>query len=533
MSPTSPYRVLVVDDDIAIRQAYQQILEPAPPATSGLQALVTAQAVPEADAALFSVALAAQGQAAAQLHAAALDEGRPFQIAFIDMRMPPGWDGLRTALALRARDPGIYIVIATAFADYDVEQMNSALGHDLVLLRKPFTHDEVYQLARTLCHGWQTRRHLESITGEMEQRVLARTAELNKRIGQQQALAEIATRCVELDAVDQPDDAVDWALARIGRITGADVAGVFRHDTHAAGDSYSMTHEWTALGMPALRARLQSLPASTYGQILGHLRRGNSFRFPEMAVASAEMTDLAQRLDDTLAAFLLVPVAANGEVSGFLGIGFSRAGPPADEHDEALLRTTGHILFRMLEMHETRQRLLHSEATLTATAEFVSHARDDTYCRDLVRHAALTLKLDYVHIARLISGMPPGRERAETHAVWLDGKPADNFSYDLADTPCRAVLLDTRRCIESGVQAMYPNDGDLRKVRADSYVGEPIVGSRGEIYGLIVGVTHAPLRNGDVVQANLCILAARTSAVYEQRDAMAQLHGERPSYHSK
>jgi diguanylate cyclase (GGDEF)-like protein/PAS domain S-box-containing protein len=483
------------------------------------------QAAPDDADDLFAVSLAAQGEAAAQLHAAALSEGRPFQVAFIDMRMPPGWDGLRTALALRAQDPGLYIVISTAFADYDVAQMQAALGHDLVLLRKPFTREEVYQLARTLCQSWQTRRRLEHITGEMEQRVLARTAELNKRIAQQQALAEIATRCVELGAAEYPDDAVAWALARIGRITGADMACLFRlDDRHAEADgSYSMTHEWSALGMPALQARFQAVPANEYGFILGHLRRGTPFRFPRMALVSEEMNDLAQRLNGLIEAFLIVPFSANGEVCGFLGIGFNRAGPEWDAHDEALLRTAGHILFRTLEMYETKQRLTASEATLAATAEFVAHAPLDAYCQDMVRHAAVTLGFDYVHIARLI----PGQLRVETHAAWLDGALIANWSYDLARTPCNEVLHESRRCIASGVQALYPGDDDLKNIGAEGYIGEPIVGSSGEVYGLIVGITRAPLRNGDVAQANLRILAARTSAVYEQRDAMEKLRQEK------
>ncbi|AFL75825.1 sensor domain-containing protein [Thiocystis violascens] len=163
------------------------------------------------------------------------------------------------------------------------------------------------------------------------------------------------------------------------------------------------------------------------------------------------------------------------------------------------------------------------ETALAATAEFVSAPSRRNFCAELVRHAAQTLELDYAHIARLI----PGQPRAEILAARLDGERLPNWSYNLDATPCEQVLQGARRLIESGVRSRYPQDTDLIEINAEGYVGEPILDSMGNVFGIIVGVTHAPLRQGELVQANLRILAARASAEFEQREAIDALRKER------
>jgi hypothetical protein len=138
------------------------------------------------------------------------------------------------------------------------------------------------------------------------------------------------------------------------------------------------------------------------------------------------------------------------------------------------------------------------------------------------------LGLDYVHVARLL----PELDRVETEAAWLDGSIIDNWGYDLHDTPCSEVLNNTHRLIESGVQAKYPLDADLKQVGAEGYVGEPIVDDRGEALGLIVGVTRKPLQEGDMVQANLRILAARMAMEWQQRQTTA-IAARRTRYHAQ
>jgi diguanylate cyclase (GGDEF)-like protein/PAS domain S-box-containing protein len=179
--------------------------------------------------------------------------------------------------------------------------------------------------------------------------------------------------------------------------------------------------------------------------------------------------------------------------------------------------------FQQLTEHMDIAQLTHAESALAATAEFVSAPTRPGFCEEFVQHCALTLGLDYVHIARLV----PGQHRVETDAAWLDGKPIANWSYDLAGTPCEEVMLGTRRCIQSGVSRRFPADEDLQRLGAEGYVGEPVLNTAGKVLGLVVGVTREPLRTADLIQANLRILATRAGAEFEQRLAMRTLCRER------
>ena len=168
--------------------------------------------------------------------------------------------------------------------------------------------------------------------------------------------------------------------------------------------------------------------------------------------------------------------------------------------------------------------LKRAEARLQDTAEFISQAPGLDFFADLVRHAAKNLGLDYVHVGLLDAR----RQRIETLAAWLDDELIPNWSYDLRNTPCAEVLKLSRQCIEVDVQALYPDDTALQKIGAQSYVGEPLVNRAGEAIGLIAGVTRLPLHEGDTVQANLRILAARAVAEWEQRqDSKALMDSER------
>jgi len=76
-------------------------------------------------------------------------EGRPYALAFVDVRMPPGWDGIETVARIWQKFPELPVVICTAYSDYSWLEMTSKLGHsdNLVILRKPFEAIEVLQLA--------------------------------------------------------------------------------------------------------------------------------------------------------------------------------------------------------------------------------------------------------------------------------------------------------------------------------------------------------------------------------------------------
>ena len=123
---------------------------------------------------------ALQGQQAVAYVEQAHADGRPYSLAFIDMRMPPGWDGLETIQHLWNRDPEVQIVICSAHSDYDWRDVVERLGRSdkLLILKKPFEPIEVLQCASALSRKWQHQRELRAHVQSLEHVITARTEKL-------------------------------------------------------------------------------------------------------------------------------------------------------------------------------------------------------------------------------------------------------------------------------------------------------------------------------------------------------------------
>ncbi len=106
--------------------------------------------------AMYQVDTANQGETAFEMVKKANFEGKPYAVVFLDMRMPPGWDGLKTAKSIRDIDKEIEIVIMTAYADHDQKQIAETVGtpEKLLYIKKPFQAEEIYQLALSLTSKW-------------------------------------------------------------------------------------------------------------------------------------------------------------------------------------------------------------------------------------------------------------------------------------------------------------------------------------------------------------------------------------------
>jgi two-component system, NtrC family, sensor kinase len=170
-------RILVVDDNQAIHQDFRKILC-APPASTALDAMEAALfGGPETapvDAG-FEVDSAYQGEEGIARVKAAVADGRPYALAFVDIRMPPGIDGVETARRLWKEDEDLQIVLCSAYSDYSWEEMTQRLGlsQRLLILRKPFDNIEVRQLAHALTEKWellrQSHRRLEDLSREVDE----------------------------------------------------------------------------------------------------------------------------------------------------------------------------------------------------------------------------------------------------------------------------------------------------------------------------------------------------------------------------
>ncbi len=134
-----------------------------------------------------------QGEEALLLARTARQQGRPYALAFVDIRMPPGIDGVETTSRLWKEDPDIQVVICSAYADYSWEEMMQRLGlsQRLLILRKPFDGIEVRQLAFALTEKWEllrsNRLHMEDLARAVDERTRQLTA-ANARLMQAQRL---------------------------------------------------------------------------------------------------------------------------------------------------------------------------------------------------------------------------------------------------------------------------------------------------------------------------------------------------------
>jgi PAS domain S-box-containing protein len=173
--PDPNRRILIVDDNASIHADFRNILCPDnsdEEATEEMEAVLFGSARPRELS--FDLDSAYQGQEALNMVKKALAEKRPYALAFVDVRMPPGWDGIETIAHLWEADPELQVVICTAYADYSWEQIRDKVGHpdSLLVLKKPFDNIEVQQVAHAL-----TRKWLLSLQARLQIAELARANE--------------------------------------------------------------------------------------------------------------------------------------------------------------------------------------------------------------------------------------------------------------------------------------------------------------------------------------------------------------------
>jgi diguanylate cyclase (GGDEF)-like protein/PAS domain S-box-containing protein len=175
-------RILLVDDLPSIHEDFRKILCP-PAATTDLdadEALLFGESA-SATSVRFGMDSAFQGIEALEKVKASLLAARPYAMAFIDMRMPPGWDGVETAERLWQVDPRLQIVFCTAFSDYAWPEVLARLDvrDRLLILKKPFDTIEVYQFANALTTKWEMTEQAAFKMNSLEEAVEQRTRELS------------------------------------------------------------------------------------------------------------------------------------------------------------------------------------------------------------------------------------------------------------------------------------------------------------------------------------------------------------------
>ena len=163
---TNHFRILALDDERDVLDLFREVL------------CASRQ---------FDLTLCEQAEEAVEAVRAAIEEERPFALAFLDIRLFPGPDGVWAAEQIRSLDPNIGIVLITGYIDTDLGEAERRIPppDKLLFLQKPFHLKEIWQITLSLCTKWQVKKELEVIQAELESMVQKRTAELleaNRRL---------------------------------------------------------------------------------------------------------------------------------------------------------------------------------------------------------------------------------------------------------------------------------------------------------------------------------------------------------------
>jgi len=184
--PATPPRILIVEDNPSIHEDFRKILSAKTAAQSHLEDVESAlfgdkTSETSDDRNGFRIDSAYQGQEAFEKVKKSVAEGDPYVLAFVDIRMPPGWDGIETLENIWRAAPELQAVICTAYSDYSWDEMTKRLGQtdNLLILKKPFETVEVLQMAHALAQKWTLGRQAKLRLDDLDRMVRQRTAELH------------------------------------------------------------------------------------------------------------------------------------------------------------------------------------------------------------------------------------------------------------------------------------------------------------------------------------------------------------------
>ncbi|HEN5663219.1 TPA: EAL domain-containing protein [Legionella pneumophila] len=215
MDTQNNFRILIIDDSPAIHLDFQKILKvrELSPTFSKLNQLVFGDNLKSdvTDLPSFQIDCASQGEEGIQYIQRALEQEEPYALAFVDVRMPPGLNGIETIKRIWALDQEIQIVICTAYSDYTWEETIEELGltDNLLILKKPFDSVSVRQLACSLTKKWRLMQESKNREKILEKTVEERTNTLQKTLmileyqSTHDSLTNLPNRTLLVDRINQ------------------------------------------------------------------------------------------------------------------------------------------------------------------------------------------------------------------------------------------------------------------------------------------------------------------------------------------
>src|ERR1700722_5009632 len=226
-----PIRVLIADDEAEVRDAYRDILSDTDMSSEtavfhNLRERLFSKAAQDklarnlsANDTTFIPAFCDGAEAAVAAVRDALGAEKPFAVVFLDMRMPPGPDGVWAAARIRELDPAVEIVMCTAYSDVDPRDFGAMVPPEekLSYLQKPFHPQEIRQMTISLSSKWRSEHRIvklayfDALTG------LPNREQLRNRLSSALAAAKqhkrsLAVLYLDLDNFKRVNDTLGHAV---------------------------------------------------------------------------------------------------------------------------------------------------------------------------------------------------------------------------------------------------------------------------------------------------------------------------------
>ncbi|MGO9201708.1 MAG: response regulator [Limisphaerales bacterium] len=455
-STQSHRRILIIDDNPSIHSDFAKILAASGPAQESLASteaeLFGQQSAQKRGRPAFDLSSAFQGEQGLQLVRQGVAAENPFALAFVDVRMPPGLDGIETTARLWEIDPDLQVVICTAYSDYSWEEMLEKLGNSdrMVILKKPFDTVEVLQMANALTEKWRLLQATKRRMDELERLVAERTGHLQS--ANEQLEAEIGRRirreqCLSLQnevtrVLTDPTSAVEELVNSILRI----ICGRM---------------QWEQGRLWLVDRHASMLRCSSVLEVNGH---GTGPQEGEAALNAGSglagqvwetgqpmwVADAAQATPGQLSAIgpagwqagFAFPLRIEGEILGVLEFR-NREIRPREEAMEQMLVTVGGLIGHAIERKKLEEQLRHSQKM------------------DAIGHLAGGVAHDFNNILTVIQGYA----QILKHKPGLDDETIEALDQ-VAQASARAASLTRQLLTFSRKQIMQARPLDLNQVVA-------------------------------------------------------------------
>ncbi len=161
-----------------------------------------------------------------------------------------------------------------------------------------------------------------------------------------------------------------------------------------------------------------------------------------------------------------------------------------EELEREVIERTAELTGMNAALEEEIKRRKGAEEMLKALIEGTSSVTGEEFLRSLARHLASTLKLHYAFVGEL-SG--EGKDRVRTRVLWAGDGFAENFEYELANSPCEKVINTGLCCYPENVSALFPEDRLLAEMGIESYIGVPLLDAGNDPIGILVAMDTRPL----------------------------------------